>query len=146
VTRKLLLLALALGIVCAGSACGRNPTDLPKAAKPLPNDLTHEIETVAANSWKAVPIQIPYKCSLTISAHVERGNSMTMMLTNSKGIERLTTHKSGSYLGEFYVPNTTTFQHTGRVNQGTYYFVIRDKHIGKFSSSSDVSVKASIQP
>ena len=70
---------------------------------------------------------------------------MTMMLTDDKGIQRLKTHRAGSYLGEFYAPKATVFQHTGQVKQGTYFFVVRDKHIGNVSSSSDVSVKALIE-
>jgi hypothetical protein len=144
---KLLIIAVVLpGVLCFISSCILKPPSRMKSGAQLPVDLTNEVETVGVNSWRAVPIQIPYRCSLTISAHVDRGNSMTMMLTDSKGIERLRTHRWGSYLGEFYAPKTSTFQHTGRVNQGTYYSVVRDKHIGKVSSSSDVSVKAHIEP
>jgi hypothetical protein len=144
---KLLIVAVVLpGVLCFLSSCMSKPADLLKSGARLSVNLTNEVESVGIDSWRAVPIQIPYRCSLTIFAHVNRGNSMTMMLTDRKGIERLTTHKWGSYLGEFYAPDTTTFQHTGKVNQGTYYFVVRDKHIGNISSSSDVSVKAHMEP
>jgi hypothetical protein len=144
---KLLIVAVMLyGGLCFISSCTPKPVDLVKTGAQLSVSVTNEVASVGVHSWRAVTIQIPYKCSLTISAHVDRGNSMTMMLTDSKGIERLKTHKWGSYLGEFYAPNTTAFKHTGRVNQGTYYFVVRDKHIGNVLSSSDVSVKAHIEP
>jgi hypothetical protein len=112
----------------------------------LPLALANEMESVGAHSWKAVPIQIPYKGHLTVSAHVERGNPMTMMLTDDKGIRRLEKHQWGSYLGEFYAPLTTNFNHTGRLNEGKYYFVIRDKHFETVSGTSDVSVKAYLVP
>jgi hypothetical protein len=145
-TLKPLFVSAALGMLCLGSACGEKATELPTVPAQRPINLANEVETVATNSWTAMPIEIPYKCSLAISADVVRGNSLTMMLTNSKGIQRLKTHKSGSYVGEFYAPHTITFRHTGRVNQGTYYFVMRDKHLGEPFSSSDISVKASIEP
>jgi hypothetical protein len=123
------------------------PAGLVNAAAHLPVDLTSEVDSVAVHSWRAVPIQIPYTGFLTISAHVQRGNSMTMMLTDGNGLQKLKNHKWGSYLGEFYAPHTADFHHTGRVHQGVCYFVIRDKHVENDSpSSSEVSIKARIEP
>jgi hypothetical protein len=123
------------------------PAGLVNAAAHLPVDLTSEVDRVAVHSWRAVPIQIPYTGSLTISAHVQGGNSMTMMLTDGNGLQKLKNHKWGSYLGEFYAPHTADFHHTGRVHQGVCYFVIRDKHVENDSPSfSEVSIKARIEP
>ena len=123
------------------------PAGLVSAATHLPVNLASEVDSVAVHSWRAVPIQIPYTGSLTISAHVQRGNSMTMMLTDGNGLQKLKNHKWGSYLGEFYAPHTADFHHTGRVHPGVYYFVIRDKHVETDSPSlSDVSIEARIEP
>ena len=123
------------------------PTDLIKTAARLPIDLTNEVESVRANSWRAVSIQIPYSGSLTISAHVQRGNPMMMYLTDIDGLEKLKAGNQNTYLNNFYAPQASTFQHTGRVNQGAYYLVLRDKSLGILSSSSsDVTVKVHIEP
>jgi hypothetical protein len=143
---KLLILVLCFGCDLFVLSHTGKGTSLVNAPPHLPIDLTDEIENVPIDSWSAVPIQVPYNGFLTISARVRRGNAMTMMLTDSKGIQKLKTHKWGSYLGEFYASKTVAFEHTGRVHQGTYYFVIRDKHNGAvLPFSSDVSVKARIE-
>ena len=144
---RLLWLAVLVGVIWVIVSSFGKPTDLLKATARLPMDLMNEVESVGANSWRAVPIQIPYTGSLTISAHVMRGNAMMMYLTDSNGLEKLKASNQNTYLGSFFAPQASTFQHTERVNQGTYYFVMRDDSLGILSSpSSDVSVKARIEP
>jgi hypothetical protein len=146
-TIRLVAMLLLIEIYWVFSSLAGKPAGLLNAATHLPVDLTNEVDSVAVHGWRAIPIQIPYTGSLTIVAHVQRGNSMTMMLTDSNGLQKLKNHKWVSYLGEFYAPHTVDFHHTGRVHQGAYCFVIRDKHAGINSpSSSDVSVEARIEP
>jgi zinc-ribbon domain len=144
---KLVVLALLIGILWFIFSLAGKPTDLMKAAARMPIDLTNEVESVQAHSWRAIAIPVPYSGSLTISAHVQRGNPMMMFLTDGAGLEKLKTDNQNTYWGDFYAPKASTFQHTGRVNQGSYYFVLRDNTLGILSSSSsDVSVKARVEP
>jgi hypothetical protein len=141
------VLVFLVGVLWFIASVVAKPTDLIKTAVRLPIDLTNEVESVRANSWRAVSIQIPYSGSLTISAHVQRGNPMMMYLTDSDGLEKLKAGNRNTYLNNFYAPQANTFQHTGRVNQGAYYLVLRDNSLGILSSSSsDVTVKARIEP
>jgi hypothetical protein len=145
-TIRLVAMLLLIEIYWLMSSLAGKPAGL-LAATHLPVNLTNEVDTVAVHGWRAIPIQIPYTGSLTIVAHVQRGNSMTMMLTDGNGLQKLKNHKWGSYLGEFYAPHAADFHHTGRVHQGAYYFVIRDKHAEIDSpASSYVSVEARIEP
>jgi hypothetical protein len=146
-TIRLVAMLLLIEIYWLISSLAGKPAGLLNATTHLPVNLTNEVDSVAVHGWRAVPIQIPYTGSLTIVAHVQRGDAMTMMLTDGNGLQKLKNHKWGSYLGEFYAPHAADFHHTGRVHQGVYYFVIRDKHVEIDSpSSSDVSVEARIEP
>jgi hypothetical protein len=144
---KVVVLIFLVGVLWFIASMVAKPTDLINLAAHLPIDLTNEVENVRANSWRAVGIQVPYTGSLTISAQVQRGNPMMMYLTDSDGFEKLKAGNRNKYLNNFYAPQASTFQHTGRVNQGAYYLVLRDSSLGILSSSSsDVTVKARIEP
>jgi hypothetical protein len=145
---KLFVLACLLAIIWFIVSLVGKPTDVLKMAARLPIDLTNEVESVHAHSWRAVTIQVPYDGSLTITAQVQRGNPIQIFLVDNAGMDKL---KSGDrtayYVGGFFAPQASTFQHTGRLNRGTYYLVLRDWSLGILSAtSSDVAVKARIEP
>jgi ABC-type phosphate/phosphonate transport system permease subunit len=119
-----------------------------KEAVHMPVELRNETFTVAARGSKAIEIQVPYNGSLTINAHVlGNGNAMEMFLTNQSGLEKLQATNQGTYLGGFYAVKASSFQHTERMNQGPYYFVVRDRHFGILSATaSDVSLDARVDP
>jgi hypothetical protein len=119
-----------------------------KAAAHMPVDLKNEVENLPANSWKAVPLQVPYAGLVTVTMQVQRGNPVELVVTDNKNVEEL---KSGSrqltYLGGFYAPKAMTFQHSDRLNQGTYFVVMRDSSLGILSAStSDISLKVRVEP
>ena len=114
----------------------------------MPVDLKNEVENLPANSWKAIPIQVPYAGSVTVSMQVQRGNPVELVVTDNKNVEEL---KSGSrqltYFGGFYAVKAMTFQHSDRLNQGTYFVVMRDSSLGILSAStSDISLKVRVEP
>jgi hypothetical protein len=114
----------------------------------MPVDVRAETFTIPARGWKAMAIEVPYNGSLTIEAQVlGRGNAMEMFLTDNSGVEKLKSTGQETYIGGFYAIKGSSFQHTARMNQGTYYFVVRDRHFGILSATaSDVSLKARVDP
>jgi hypothetical protein len=140
------VLLLLLGVVWFASV--DSPTHLLKSAAHMPMDLTNEVENVRVHSWRGVALTVPYTGSLTVSAQVERGNPIQMFLTDGSGVDKLKAgDRAATYIGAFYAPQARTFQHTERVNQGTYYLVLRDSSLGILSSSaSDVSLKVQLAP
>lgn len=119
-----------------------------KGAVRMPVVLRTETFTIPARGWKSTAFQIPYTGSLTVEVQVlGRGNAMEMFLTDQSGVEKLQSTGEGTYIGGFYAVKASSFQHTEQMNEGTYYFVIRDKHFGILSANtSDVSLKARIDP
>src|SRR5262249_8970543 len=118
-----------------------------KEALRMPMDLKQDTFGIPAASWKAIGIQTPYDGSLTVTVQVTRGNAMEMFLTDSAGLEQLKSNGQGTYIGGFYSVKGTSFQHSERMRQGVYYFVVRDRSLGILSaSSSDVTLKARIDP
>jgi hypothetical protein len=145
---KVMVLIFLLGVIWFIATKVGKPTELLKSAAHMPMDLTNEVENVHANSWRAVPLTVPYTGSLTVSAHVVRGNPIQMFLTDSAGVDKLKAgEKAFTYIGGFYAPEASTFQHTAQIIQGTYYLVMRDSSLGIFSSSaSDISLKVQLAP
>jgi len=112
-----------------------------------PTELANSVASIPAQGWHSVAIEVPYAGSLTISANVQHGNPMMMYLTNDGGPKGLEAGNRNTCLDDFCATQTNDFQHTGLVNQGTYYFVIHDDSPGIPShSSSDVALKVSIEP
>jgi hypothetical protein len=111
-------------------------------------DVRAETFSVPARGWQAISVSVPYDGSLTIDAQVlGRGNAMEMFLTDAAGVEKLKSTGRGTYFGGFYATQSSSFQHTARMTQGQYFFVVRDKHLGIFSATaSDVSLKAKVDP
>src|SRR5258708_9743188 len=143
-----LLILLFLGWVFIQQNAGNKPSStVIKEVMRMPTDVKDEAFGVPAASWKGISIQVPYDGVLTISVEVSRGNPMQMFLTDNAGLERLKSTKQASYIGSFYSAKGTSLQHSERVRQGLYYFVVRDNSLGILSSSSsDVSLKARIAP
>lgn len=144
----LLVLLIVLAWIYFQSRIDKPAGTLLKEVTHMPVDLRTETFSVPARSWKAIGIQVPYNGSLTVNVQVlGNGNAMEMFLTNEAGIEKLKSTKEATYLSGFYAVKASTFQHTERISQGSYYFVVRDRHLGILSASaSDVSLNARIDP
>jgi len=143
-----ILVVLGVWYAAQHNVSGTTTSAALKAAARMPVDLTNEVENLPASSWRAVPIQLPYDGSLTISVQVVRGNPIEMFLTDSNNVEKLRSGETrASPYGGFYAVKATTFQHTERLSRGTYHVVLRDNTLGFLSySASDVSLKARIEP
>jgi hypothetical protein len=112
-----------------------------------PMDLGNKVVSVRAHSWYALTFEVPYDGSLTISATVQSGNPMMMYLTTHDGYQALEISGRNTPWEDFAAEHTLNFQHTGHVQRGTYYLVMRDDSLGILSrQASDVSVKLHISP
>ena len=114
----------------------------------MPVDLTNEVENLPASLWKAVPIEVPYDGTLTVSMQVQRGNPIEVFVTDNNNVQGLKSgNRRASHYGEFYAAKAMTFQHAERFNQGTYFIVMRDNTLGILSAStSDISLKVRVEP
>jgi len=144
----LALILLAVGWVYIQSNLTRPAATVFKEVVHMPIDLRTETFTVPARGWKAIAIDVPYNGSLTIEAQVlGSGNAMEMFLTDQSGIDKLKATGQGTYINGFYAVKGSSFQHTARMSQGTYFFVVHDRHFGILSATaSDVSLKARVDP
>jgi hypothetical protein len=112
-----------------------------------PKDLADQIVKVPAHSWFALTVQIPYDGSVAISAAVQNGNPMMIYLTDEDGYKALELSDRNTFWNGFAAQHTLDFQHTGRLEHGTYHLIMRDYSLGILSKpSSDVAVKVHIEP
>jgi hypothetical protein len=112
-----------------------------------PMDLGNQTVKVPAHSWYALTIQIPYDGSVAISAAVQSGNPMMIYLTDEDGFKALELSDRNTFWNGFAAQHTLDFEHTGRLQPGTFHLIMRDYSLGLLSkSSSDVLVKVHIEP
>jgi len=114
-----------------------------------PITLKDSVENLPAASWKAVGLNLPYSGTVSISLEVVRGNPVDVFVTPS---DQLETIKLGQWsnvrvYNDFNALKAKMYRQSGKLEQGSYYLVIRDTSLGVVSSSaSDVSVKVQLNP
>jgi len=114
-----------------------------------PMELRNEVENLRANSWKALPFTTTYAGSVTINVRVVRGNPMGVLVVDANQLDTLKAGEWGKALSytEFNALKTQVYERSARLQQGSYYLVLRDTSLGILSSSaSDVSVKIDLHP
>jgi hypothetical protein len=114
-----------------------------------PIALKDSVENLPAASWKAVGLNLPYPGTVDISLEVVRGNPVDVFVAPA---DQLETIKQGQWsnvrvYNDFNALKAKTYRQSGRLEQGSYYLVLRDTSLGVLSSSaSDVSVKVQLHP
>jgi hypothetical protein len=114
-----------------------------------PITVKDSVENLPAASWKAVGLNLPYAGTVDISLGVVRGNPVDVFVAPA---DQLETIKQGQWsnvrvYNDFKALKAKTYRQSGRLEQGSYYLVIRDTSLGVLSSSaSDVSVKVQLNP
>lgn len=112
--------------------------------------LRDETQNLPANSWRAIPIQPPYRGSLDVTLEVARGNPLDVLLVDSSQMDIMKKTSDWRPIQgntDFSATKTTAYHRTATINQGTYFLVLRDTSLGIFSqSASDVSVKVVLNP
>jgi hypothetical protein len=142
----LLMVLLGVGWYRAGT---RRTTRMIATAFRAPITMKDEVESVSANSWKVVGLDLPYSGAVDVSLEVAQGNPVDVFVVPS---DQLDTMKKGDWsnvkvYSDFNATNIKTFKRTGQLGQGSYYLVIRDTSPAIPSShASDISVKVKLSP
>ncbi len=147
-------LALTLGVVVVAFfgwlALGRAfDRRAPARAVETPVTLTDQVQNVAASSWKAIPLTLPYAGNVEVRLDVVRGNPLDVFLVAS---DQLDTMKRGEWNNvqvytSFNATKTKTLRRTAALQRGQYFIVMRDTSLGIMSSrASDVALKARLEP
>ncbi|HEV2523248.1 MAG TPA: SHOCT domain-containing protein [Candidatus Acidoferrales bacterium] len=142
----LLLVLLGFAWYNAGT---RKTTKLIADAVHAPISLKSEVESVPANSWKAVGLDLPYSGAVDVTLQVEQGNPVDVFMVPP---DQLDTMKKEDWnnvkaYGDFDATKIKTYRRTGQLGQGSYYLVIRDSSGGTPSvRASDISVKVQLNP
>lgn len=125
----------------------RDTTQILATAVHAPIQLVNEIQNVPAHSWKAVPFTTTYAGSVTIDIREVRGNPIDVFVMNADQLDKLKANESVLTFTDFDAQKTQVYERTARLQQGTYYLVMRDTSLGILSSSaSDISVRIQLNP
>jgi hypothetical protein len=112
-----------------------------------PIELKNVIESLPANSFKGLPISLPYAGTVMVELGVKAGNDVDVYLVPQDQIERVQKKEQFRHLQEFEAKKTRSYRRSGRLAAGTYYIVLFDTTLGILSSSSsDIIVRAKLEP
>jgi hypothetical protein len=114
-----------------------------------PMTLTNVVKQVPADSWKVIPLNVPYSGTLEVEIGVTRGNPLNVFVTTPDDLQamngdQITTvrHHPG-----FEATTSKMFKREARLVAGNYYLVLQDPSMGNLSSAaSDVSIRAALRP
>jgi len=81
-----------------------------------------------------------------VTAEVTKGTPEELFVVDAANLQRLKDKTEYQHFKEFEATEPRTYQRSTRLNQGTYYLVLRDRTLGILSSpSSDVKVMARLE-
>jgi hypothetical protein len=147
--KALLALLLVLLVIAWYRAGTRKTTRMIATALRAPIALKDGVESVSANSWKVVGLDLPYSGAVDVSLEVVQGDPVDVFVVPS---DQLDTMKKGDWnnvkvYSDFNATKIKTFKRTGQLGQGSYYLVIRDTSLGvPPSPASNISVKVKLSP
>jgi hypothetical protein len=148
-----MLVVLLLGLACWSLVRipeQREPADAISVGRLLePIQLRKDVQTLAADSWRALPVHVMRPAVLKVILEVKSGNPVDVFLTDDSGIAALKERKFSGVKSEpeFHAENVKNYRRTGLIREGAYYLVIRDPSLGVFSAhSSDIVVNIRLEP
>ncbi len=127
----------------------KQTTQMVATAVHAPITLKDDVENLPATLWKAVPVNLPYSGSVTVTLEVVRGNPIDVFLTTADQLETMKKSQWSQVRAytDFNASKTKTYKRSSQLNQGNYYLVLRDTSLGILSmSASDISVKVELNP
>ncbi|MFB3915308.1 MAG: hypothetical protein ACE14M_01155 [Terriglobales bacterium] len=145
-------------VLLLGSACWflvripepTGPADAISVGRLLePIQLRKDVQTLAADSWRALPVHTSRPAMLKVMLEVKSGNPVDVFLTDDSGIAALKERKFSGVRSEpqFRAESVKNYRRAGFIRQGAYYVVIRDPSLGVFSArSSDIAVNIRLEP
>ena len=120
-----------------------------KTAENIIIELKNEVQNLPASSWRAVALSLPYSGTISVDLTVERGNPLDVFLTTPDQLDNMKTGQRNqvTVYSDFTASKAKIYKRSGRLRQGNYYLVLRDRSLGVLSaSSSDIAVKAQLNP
>ena len=115
----------------------------------VPLELNNGVENLRAASWKGIALNLPYSGTVDVNLDVMNGNPVDVFLVNPDQIDIMKKElwRQVQVYPDFNATKARTYRRNIRLNQGSYYLIIRDTSLGILSASaSDISVKVQLNP
>src|SRR5271169_3198617 len=111
--------------------------------------LDDERQSLAAGTWRAVPVHVPSSGLLGVSLRVVKGKPIDVIFIDGSKLNSLRSNGWGKTNGSpaFEATRIEEYERMSEVAQGSYYLVYRDAFLGVLSTdSTDVAVRISFSP
>lgn len=142
--------ALFVMVLFASAMLTNGATPGAKAAAPLPAvTLTNVVETLPANSWKAIPVLLPHQGRVRVDVEVMRGNAMNVFLVSGDELRAFQADDARAPLPSngFEAIQAKAFEREGQLASGQYYVLLQDASTPPGGASpSDVAVQVQVRP
>jgi hypothetical protein len=111
--------------------------------------LDDETQSLAAGTWRAVSVNVPFSGLLEVSLRVVKGNPIDVIFIDRSKLNDLQNGHWVKIKGSpaFEATRVEKYERLSDVAQGSYYLVYRDAFLGVLSTdSTDVAVRISLSP
>ena len=138
-----------LHLMNEGHTTVRQATQAVEAAVRAPITLKDEVQNLRTASWQGIGLNVPYNGEVEVDLTVVQGNPIDVSLA---AWDQLGAMQQGQWnqvrvFHEFNATKTKTYRRKAKLNQGSYYLVLRDTSLGIPSQqTSDVAVKVTLNP
>lgn len=124
----------------------RSHQGTPSLPAPAPERLADIVENLPANSWKAVPLNVPRDGVLNLEVGVDRGNPVNVFVTTADDLQRMQGDDVTTVRRHpgFAATMTKQFRGEAQLTAGNYYLVLQDPSMVA-SSASAVSIEANLR-
>jgi|HubBroStandDraft_6_1064221.scaffolds.fasta_scaffold22989_4 hypothetical protein len=111
--------------------------------------LDDERQNLAAGTWRAVSVNVPFSGLLEVSLRVVKGNPIDVIFIDGSKLNYLQSGHWGKTKGNpaFEATRVEEYERLSEVAEGSYYLVYRDSFLGILSTNAtDVAVRISLSP
>jgi len=109
--------------------------------------LIDTVEKIKIGDWKALPLHLASRGTLSLVVSVVRGNPIDAYVIPSSELENFKHGKEFLKVADFTVTKNKRYRHAADINSGDYYLILRDSSLGVFSTqNSDIQITVQLEP
>jgi predicted dinucleotide-utilizing enzyme len=112
-----------------------------------PVTILETVEKIDIGSYKALPLNLPSGCTLSVTIDVLRGNPVDVTVISGQELENFKGEKKFKNAAGFMATKMRNYKRSAELGMGDYYLVVRDSSLGIFSARhSEIKIIVQREP
>lgn len=125
---------------------GQDRQKKPAAGAPAPITLIDTVEKIKIGDWKALPLHLASRGTLSLIMSVVRGNPIDAYVIPGSELENFKRRTEFQKVAGFMVTKMSS-RHSSDIGSGDYYLILRDSSLGVFSTqNSEIKITVQLEP